>query len=112
MNGRCCYITVEFATAATQKGVFITQQMCHELILVYDCSMIKMRVASWSGSFKWAGSWLGRDIDVLVIEVKVKRDTVHCHSPPLGIDSADTMDNPHLLPIAQPGSSSVRVTSL
>jgi hypothetical protein len=28
---RCCYTTVEFATAASQNGVCITQQMCHKV---------------------------------------------------------------------------------
>ncbi len=40
-NGRCCYKTEDVATAATQNGVCVTQPMCHVMILVYDCSMIK-----------------------------------------------------------------------
>jgi hypothetical protein len=33
-------MTVDFATAASQNGVRITQQMCHVKILFHDCSMI------------------------------------------------------------------------
>jgi hypothetical protein len=37
----CCYITVDFATAASQNSVFITQQKCHIMILFDDYSMTK-----------------------------------------------------------------------
>jgi hypothetical protein len=37
---RCCYIMVDFATAALQNSIFITQQMCLIMILFHDCSMI------------------------------------------------------------------------
>ncbi len=40
-DGRCCYIMVEFATAATQNGVCIIQPMSRVMILVYDRSLIK-----------------------------------------------------------------------
>jgi hypothetical protein len=62
--------------------------------------------------FKWTGSWLARDIDVFVVEVIIRGEIV----PPIGMDSADTdkppkreicMDNPHFLPITQPGSSTI-----
>ncbi len=32
----CCYITVEFATSASQNGRCITKQMSHVLVLLYD----------------------------------------------------------------------------
>ncbi len=38
---QCCYIRVDFTTAASQNGVGITQQMCHIMILFHDSSMIK-----------------------------------------------------------------------
>jgi hypothetical protein len=39
----CCYIMVDFATAAFQNGVCIsiTHQMCLTIILFHDCSKIK-----------------------------------------------------------------------
>jgi hypothetical protein len=37
----CCYTTMDFALAASQNGVSITQQMCHTMILVHNSSMIK-----------------------------------------------------------------------
>jgi hypothetical protein len=36
-----CYITVDFATAASQNSVCITQQMFSYNDVVHDCSMIK-----------------------------------------------------------------------
>ncbi len=38
---RCCYIIVDSAMAASLNGVCITQQVCHVMILFYDCTMIK-----------------------------------------------------------------------
>jgi len=38
---RCGYITVDSATVASQNGVCITQQMCHIIILLRDCLMVK-----------------------------------------------------------------------
>jgi hypothetical protein len=32
---------VDFATAASQNGVGISEQMCHAIILFHNCSMIK-----------------------------------------------------------------------
>ncbi len=39
-----CYITVEFATAESQNGVSIIQQMCHKMILIHDYSVLKEEV--------------------------------------------------------------------
>jgi hypothetical protein len=41
---RCCYITVDFATAASQNGVCMTQQMCRIMIYLHDCFMIKKKM--------------------------------------------------------------------
>ncbi len=41
---RCCYITVDFATAASHNGVCMTQQICHIMIYFYDCFMIKKKL--------------------------------------------------------------------
>ncbi len=38
---RCCYILVDFAIAASQNGVCITQQMFLKMVLFRDCSLIK-----------------------------------------------------------------------
>jgi hypothetical protein len=38
---RCCYITVNFATAASENRVFLTQEMCHILMLFCICYIIK-----------------------------------------------------------------------
>ncbi len=38
---RCCNITMDFAMAASQNGVCITQLKCRILILFRSCSMIK-----------------------------------------------------------------------
>jgi hypothetical protein len=35
----CIHVTVDLAMAALQNGVFITQQMCHIMILFHNCSM-------------------------------------------------------------------------
>jgi hypothetical protein len=40
LQKRCCYITVDFAMAASHVGVSITQQMCHIMVLFHDCSTI------------------------------------------------------------------------
>ncbi len=37
----CCYITIDFATAASVNGVYINQEMCHIMILFHNCSTIK-----------------------------------------------------------------------
>ncbi len=37
----CCYKTVEFATAASQKRFCITQLRFHIIVLFHDCSLIK-----------------------------------------------------------------------
>ncbi len=37
----CCYITVDFAMAASQNGVCISQQMCHMMTLFHVGSMVK-----------------------------------------------------------------------
>ncbi len=39
---RCCYITMDFAMAATKQSLHTeTQQMCHITMLFHNCSMIK-----------------------------------------------------------------------
>ncbi len=40
IHQRCCNVTWDFATAASQNGVCITPQMCHKLILFLNISMI------------------------------------------------------------------------
>jgi hypothetical protein len=35
----CCYITMDFAMAASQNGVCITQQMCHEDNNIVSCQL-------------------------------------------------------------------------
>jgi hypothetical protein len=35
---RCCYITEDFATAASQNGM--TQQMCHTGIFFHNCFLV------------------------------------------------------------------------
>ncbi len=37
----CCYITVDFATTASQNGVCISQEKCQIMIFVVNFSMIK-----------------------------------------------------------------------
>ncbi len=36
----CCCVKLDFAMAASQNGVCITQQKCHVMTLFYDCSML------------------------------------------------------------------------
>jgi hypothetical protein len=36
-----CYITADFATAASQNDVCITQQMCHTMMFFHDFFIIK-----------------------------------------------------------------------
>jgi hypothetical protein len=38
---RCCYIIVDSAMAQSLNCVCKTQQVCHVMILFYDCTMIK-----------------------------------------------------------------------
>ncbi len=38
---RCCYITVDFATAAWQNVACITHEVCHIMLLFHNWSMIK-----------------------------------------------------------------------
>ncbi len=51
VNARCCYITVDFATAASQNGVRITRQICHTMIFFPDCSLIKDESSKKSSVF-------------------------------------------------------------
>jgi hypothetical protein len=37
-----CHITVDFATAASQNSVCLTQQMCHIMTLFHECSYEKV----------------------------------------------------------------------
>ncbi len=41
---QCCYIKVDYATNASQKGIWLTQQVCHITIFCRCCSMIKDKV--------------------------------------------------------------------
>ncbi len=68
-------------------------------------------VARMFVGFKWAGSW-----HMMFLWLRLKSEEKLCHSSAFGMDSADTdqspkreicMDNPHLLPITQPGSSTI-----
>jgi hypothetical protein len=38
----CCYILMDFPTAASQNGFCITQQTCQIMILFHDCSWKKI----------------------------------------------------------------------
>ena len=39
-----CYIRVDFTLAASQNGVCIKQEMCHIIISLQNCSIIKKKV--------------------------------------------------------------------
>jgi hypothetical protein len=41
LTHQCCYITEDFATAASQNGVLMTQQMCHTGIFFHNRFLIK-----------------------------------------------------------------------
>jgi hypothetical protein len=41
-----CYITVDFATATSENGVYVTQNICHKIIFLFYCSLIMTPVAN------------------------------------------------------------------